>query len=69
MAWETWRTVKETRCKFLQDQVRLEARLLYAADILPDQPPRVLAYRCSDGQDCDRFNQADCPWGILTPTH
>lgn len=69
MAWETWRTIQQTRCIFLQGKVCLEARVLYPADIMPDQPPRVLAFRCSSVQDCDRFNQADCPWGILTPTN
>ena len=68
MAWESWRTVKRARCEVVDKNVALESQLVFAAETLPDQPPRVLAYRCSSAEDCERFDQPSCPWGGLTST-
>ena len=68
MAWEFWRTVKRARCEGVKKNVALESRLVFAADALPDQPPRVLAYRCSSAEGCDHFAQPSCPWdGLASP--
>ncbi len=66
MAWESWRTVKRTHCEVVDEEVALQSRLVYAADTLPDQPPRVLGYCCSSAENCDRFNQAACPWESIS---
>ena len=62
MAWESWRTVKQTRCEIMDEEITLHSRLAFAADNLPDQPPRVLAHRCSSAEHCDHFDQPKCPW-------
>ena len=67
MAWETWRTVKRAQCEFVNEEVALESKLVHAADLLPDQPPRVMAYRCSSAENCDRFGHPACPLGSHTP--
>lgn len=67
MAWESWRTVKRGRCDFIDEEVAFEWRLVFAAAMLPDQPPRVLAYRCTGAESCERFDQPACPWVSLSP--
>lgn len=67
MAWETWQTVKRARCEFVKGEVALQSKLIYATDLLPDQPPRVVDYRCSSGENCNRFDHSDCPLGIHSP--
>jgi len=62
MAWESWRTVKRGRCEFADKEVALESRLVFAAAMMPDQPPRVLTYRCTGAENCERFDQTTCPW-------
>lgn len=69
MAWESWRTVKRAQCEFVKDEVALESKLIHAADLLPDQPPRVVDYRCSGAEKCNRFDHSDCPLGIPTLLH
>jgi len=69
MAWESWRTVKRAACEFVKDEVALESKLIHAADLLPDQPPRVVEYRCSGAEKCNRFDHSDCPLEIPTLLH
>ncbi len=64
MAWQSWHTVKRARCDFVKEEVALESKLIHAADLLPDQPPRVVEYRCSRGENCNRQDHSDCPLGI-----
>ena len=68
MSWEAWRTVKYARCELINENVALESRLVFPADPLPDQPPRVAAFRCSAAENCERFDQPPCPWeGLSSP--
>jgi hypothetical protein len=62
MAWETWQTVKQERCSIIKKNAALESRLVFAADRMPDQPPRVVSYRCSYGESCTQSNKTMCPW-------
>jgi hypothetical protein len=66
MAWESWRAGKQTHCEVMDEKVTLQSRLAFAADNLPDQPPRVLAHRCSSAENCDHFDQNKCPWESLS---
>jgi len=67
MAWRGWEPVKSEFCERVGESVYLEAERVYAAELLPDQPPRVLAHRCSLGLDCNQFDKPTCRWAGTLP--
>lgn len=67
MAYVTWETQKRTMCERVGEEVSLEARVVYPAEILPDQPPRILGRRCSQGLECNQRNQPACCWAGTLP--
>jgi hypothetical protein len=62
-----WKTMKNKKCERVQEVVSLEARVVYPADFLPDQPPRILAHRCSKGLECNQMNSPTCMWAGTLP--
>jgi len=67
MAWVMWKPIKEQRCERVDERVALEARVVYAAEFMPDQPPRILAHRCSKGMECNQMDSATCVWSGTLP--
>ena len=67
MAVVTWKTIKNTGCERVGEIVSLEARVVYPAEWLPDQPPRILAHRCSKGMECNQMNTPTCMWAGTLP--
>jgi hypothetical protein len=62
-----WKTMKRTNCDRVGEDVSLEARVVYSAEFLPDQPPRILAHRCSKGLECNQMNTPTCMWAGTLP--
>lgn len=62
-----WETIKVCFCDRVQAEVGLEAKVVYPAEILPDQPPRVLAHRCSRGCECSLDGRPSCKWAGTNP--
>jgi hypothetical protein len=69
MAHRTWQTSKVQFCPHAGSDVALEAQVVYPADILPDQPPRVLAHRCSHGLWCNLVEKPSCVWAGTNPVY
>jgi hypothetical protein len=69
MAMITWETIKVQYCHHVSNEVSLEVQLVYPGDIMPDQPPRVLAHRCSRGIDCNFIDRPICVWAGTNPTY
>lgn len=67
MTIKTWETVKTQYCQRAGREVALEAETIYPADILPDQPPRLGAHRCSQGAACSALDRPACQWAGSTP--
>jgi hypothetical protein len=67
MAVMTWQTIKVCFCDHVKESVGLEAQVVFPADILPDQPPRVLAHRCSKGCECALDDRPACVWAGTNP--
>jgi len=67
MAYRTWQTVKVCYCQHVKAEVGLEAELVYPAEWLPDQAPRVLARRCSQGIHCNMDGRPSCIWAGTNP--
>lgn len=67
MAYRTWQTIKVCYCPHVKAEVGLEAELVYPAEWLPDQAPRVLARRCSCGMNCNLVDHPSCVWAGTNP--
>ena len=67
MAYRTWKVSKIKHCEHVGRDVALESDLVYPADHLPDQPPRVRARRCSNAMECNQFEQPVCVWCGTNP--
>jgi hypothetical protein len=69
MAVKNWEALKSRYCDHAECDVTLEAEVAYAAGILSDQPPRLLAHRCSNGIECSLKNKAACVWAGTNPAY
>lgn len=69
MARVIWAPVKHAICVRIGEEVALEARMVFAADLLPDQPPRVIEHRCSRGIECNLFDKPSCCWAGTRPEY
>ena len=69
MATVVWEPVKGQMCDRIGEWVSLEVRLVYPAEILPDQPPRAIARRCSHAVVCNPSDRPGCTWSGTWPGH
>lgn len=67
MARVVWEVLKTQNCDRVGEVVTLEVQRAYPADILPDQPPRVTARRCSRGMACNQMDKPTCCWAGTLP--
>lgn len=67
MSARTWHPIKVQFCEHAGCEVALEVQVVYPADILPDQNPRILAHRCSDALACNLIDQHSCVWAGTNP--
>lgn len=69
MAVKTWQTIKVRYCHHADAEVELEAQAVYPAEWLPDQPPRILAHRCSHAFACNLDGRPSCVWAGTNPAY
>ncbi len=69
MAVKTWETIRLRYCEHVKARVGLQAEVVYASDILPDQPPRILAHRCTHAFACNLDNRPSCVWAGTNPLY
>ena len=69
MSEKTWEIIKVRYCHHVKDEVNFEAQVVYPAEWLPDQPPRVIGHRCSEGLACNQESRASCIWAGTNPTY
>jgi hypothetical protein len=60
MAQKTWKVEKIKNCEHVGHEVEIEDLVVYPAEQLPDQPPRIIAHRCSNALECNMKDQAAC---------
>jgi hypothetical protein len=66
MARKNWEVTRVCFCEHVNQEVALEAEVLYPVDYLPD-PPRILSHRCSHGLKCNQMEKAACKWAGTNP--
>ncbi|MEW6403590.1 MAG: hypothetical protein AB1649_17480 [Chloroflexota bacterium] len=60
MAERTWQVQKIKYCEHVGHEIALESEVVYPAEFLPEQPPRILAHRCSNALECNMVDKASC---------
>lgn len=68
MAEKSWQVIKVRYCHHAQQEVNLEAEMIYPAEFLPDQQPRINAHRCSHAFACNLDGRASCVWAGTNPS-
>ncbi|MEJ2706326.1 MAG: hypothetical protein P8074_01815 [Anaerolineales bacterium] len=68
MAVKTWQVTKVRYCDHAGEEVALETQMVFPAEWLPYQQPRVLAHRCSHAVGCNLDNRPSCVWAGTNPT-
>jgi hypothetical protein len=69
MSEKSWETVKIQYCQHIDKKVGLQAQVVYPPDIMPEQPPRILAHRCSHGAACNLDGRPSCVWAGTNPAY
>lgn len=67
MAKREWVAIQSCFCHHLGQEVALEAEVVYPADFLPDQSPRIMAHRCSHSGLCNQEERPACIWAGTNP--
>jgi hypothetical protein len=60
MAERAWQVEKIKYCEHVGHEIALENEVVYPAEYLPDQPPRIIAHRCSNAVECNMMDKASC---------
>lgn len=60
MAERIWQVEKIKYCEHVGHEIALEDEVVYPAEELPDQPPHVMAHRCSNAVECNMTEKASC---------
>lgn len=69
MASKSWQVIKVRYCHHVQKDVGLEAEVVYPADFMPDQAPRIIGHRCSHAFACNIDGRPSCVWAGTNPAY
>ena len=69
MAQKMWQIAKICYCERVGHEIRLETEVVYPAEYLPYQPPRVLAHRCSNALECNKIDKMVCAYCGTNPNY
>jgi hypothetical protein len=69
MAQKKWQISKSLYCEHVGLEVSLETQVVYPPEHLPDQPPRVLAHRCSNALECNKIEKMVCIYSGTNPDY
>ena len=67
MAQKSWQVVKVQFCDRTGCDVAYEVQVVHPPDIMPDQPPRIQARRCSHADQCTMADHPGCFWSGTNP--
>lgn len=67
MTVKSWQVLKVHYCDHVKKEVAFEVQVVLPPEWLPEQPPRVLAHRCSNGLECNLDGRPSCVWAGTNP--
>ena len=56
MAQKQWYVSKIRYCEHVGHEIALETLVVLPSEHLPEQPPRIIAHRCSNALECNGIN-------------
>ena len=68
MSEKKWEVIKVLYCHHVNEKVGLEAQVIYPAEWMPDQPPQIVAHRCSKAFACRMDGRSSCVWAGTNPS-
>lgn len=69
MAQKQWYVSKICYCEHVGHEIALETQVVLPAEHLPEQPPRVMAHRCSSALECNATDKPTCAWCGTNPDY
>jgi hypothetical protein len=60
MTEKIWKIEKSKHCEHVGHEIEIQDEVALPAEHLPDQPPRILAHRCSNAIECNLTEKAAC---------
>lgn len=69
MAQKKWQIRKTIHCEYAGRDVVFETQIIIPSESLPDQPPRVIAHRCSNAIECNKIEKMTCALCGTNPNH
>ena len=69
MAQRMWQVTNIKYCEHVGHEIALENEVAYPAEHLPEQPPRILARRCSNAVECNLMEMTTCKWCGTNPDY
>jgi hypothetical protein len=69
MAERKWQVSKISYCEHVGHEIALETEVVYSPEFMPDQPPRVVARRCSNAIACNQVDRMTCAWCGTNPDY
>jgi hypothetical protein len=67
MAEKNWEKFQTRFCDQADMDVSLDVEVIYPAEYLDHEAPRLGAHRCSNGMVCNQFDQGVCIWSGTNP--
>lgn len=67
MAQKAWKVTKIRYCEHAGHEIKLETQVVYPAEHIPYQLPRVIANRCSNAIECNKIDKMVCAWCGTNP--
>jgi hypothetical protein len=64
----TTEKVSRRFCAHAKTEVTLKSKLIFPADIMPDQPPRITSRQCSHYFDCNLLDKDACSYAVQMST-
>ena len=69
MAEKKWYVSKVCYCDHVGQEIALETQVVLPSENLPEQPPRIVAHRCSKALECNGINKPSCAWAGTNPDY
>jgi hypothetical protein len=69
MTKQQWEVSMIRYCEHAGHRIALEVNVVYPPEHLPDQPPHVVARRCSNAIECNKLDKMNCAWCGTNPDY
>jgi hypothetical protein len=69
MSQKQWYVTKVRYCERVGHEIAFETEVVVPSELLPEQPPRIIAHRCSNSIECNGVDKPGCVWAATNPNY